>query len=221
MEDFATFCKTEKHNKAIELQNSVTTQTGFIASRLNRDNFWNIVFLSVTTFSVGVAQLLMDLIPGGIILLFLTLVLAPYLITKANPLIYKDKIFHSLATNRAIASALPQATGFILFLSIPFTIFWVLFIHDKYPHLDENMAVYNAVFWFIPTIYFIIKNYPISMLFYKNAWYVECANIYSSNDSVGRSHNSFSRDISQINSPYNRRHNPINNYSATNSHYRK
>ena len=30
MEDFATFCKTEKHNKAIELQNSVTTQTGFI-----------------------------------------------------------------------------------------------------------------------------------------------------------------------------------------------
>ena len=214
MEDFTTFCKTEKHNKAIELQNSAKPQTGFIASRLNKDNFWNIVFLSGTTFSVGVAQLLMDLIPGGIILLFLTLVLAPYLISKANPLMYKDKIFHSFSANRAIASALPQATGFILFLSIPFTVFWVLFIHDKYPHLDENMAVYNAIFWFIPTVYFIIKNYPISMLFYKNAWYIEGANTYSSNSNHSKHHESLLSTNQLIN-------NPINNWYSGNIFHKK
>ena len=82
MKDFTTFCKIEKLNKAIELQNSANKQTGFIASRLNKDNFWNVVFLSGTTFSVGVAQLLIDLIPGGIILLFLTLLLAHILLAK-------------------------------------------------------------------------------------------------------------------------------------------
>ena len=123
---------------------------------------------------------------------------------------YKDKIFHSLASNRTIASALPQAIGFILFLSIPFTVFWILFIHDKYPYLDENMAVYNAIFWFIPTVYFIIKNYPISMLFYKNAWYVEGANTYSFN-SRHHKHSKPLLSLSRL------RNSPINSWHSESS----
>ena len=56
MEDFATFCKTEKHNKAIELQNLAKPQTSFIASRLNKDNFWNIVFFVGIVGIVGSSE---------------------------------------------------------------------------------------------------------------------------------------------------------------------
>ena len=91
-------------------------------------------------------------------------------------------------------------------------------------NIEDSLLTQMLIAFFaalLPSLYCIIRNFPISVYFHKNAWYVEGANTYSSNDSFGRSHNSFSRDVSQINSPYNRRHNPINNYSATNSHYRR
>jgi hypothetical protein len=170
MEDFATFCKTEKHNKAIELQNSVKEQTGFIASRLNRDNFWNLIFLTLTSLIIFIAQQIMNAIPAGFLLLFTAIILSPYFVARLNPIQYVDNVFISSSTNRKLGKYAPKYLGFLIWCGIPFSVFWILLLHSRAPYLDENMALYNAIFWFVPTMYFILRNLPISMIFNKNAW---------------------------------------------------
>ena len=140
----------------------------FIKARLNNDNFWNLMFLTLPSIPVFIAQEAMDLISGGIFLLLATLVLSPYLVSRANKVEYKDDMFHSISTKRVLCPYMPEAVGFVLWLAIPFTTLWVLYI--KYPLLNKNLAVYNLVFWFVPTMYFILKNLPIAIIFNKTAW---------------------------------------------------
>ena len=140
----------------------------FIKARLNKDNFWNLMFLTLPSIPVFIAQEAMDLISGGIFLLLATLVLSPYLVSRANKVEYKDDMFHSISTKRVLCPYMPEAVGFVLWLAIPFTTLWVLYI--KYPLLNKNLAVYNLVFWFVPTMYFILKNLPIAIIFNKTAW---------------------------------------------------
>jgi len=140
----------------------------FIKARLNKDNFWNLMFLTLPSIPVFIAQEAMDLISGGVFLLLATLILSPYLVSRANKVEYKDDMFHSTSTKRALCPYIPEAVGFVLWLAIPFTTLWVLYI--KYPLLNKNLAVYNLVFWFAPTMYFILKNLPIAIIFNKTAW---------------------------------------------------
>lgn len=142
----------------------------FIKARLNKDNFWNLMFLTLPSVPLFIAQEAMDLIPGGFFLLLATLILSPYLVSRANKVEYKDDMFHSTSTKRVLCPYMPEDVGFVLWLAIPFTTLWILFLHNKKPNLDENLAVYNLVFWFVPTIYFILKNLPIAILFNKTGW---------------------------------------------------
>jgi hypothetical protein len=41
----------------------------FTKARLNKDNFWNLMFLTLPSISVFIAQEAMDLIPGRVFLL--------------------------------------------------------------------------------------------------------------------------------------------------------
>ena len=141
----------------------------FIKARLNKDNFWNLMFLIFTSLIVFIAQLLMDFIPGGFLLLFAAIILSPYFVAKFNAVGYKNNEFISSTTNRKLGQYAPKYLGFLIWCAIPFTVFWSLLIHSKAPYLDENMALYNAIFWFVPTMYFILKNLPISMIFNKQA----------------------------------------------------
>jgi len=161
-------------------------KTSFIEARLNKDNFWNLMFLTLPSIPIFVTQEIIDLIPGGIFLLIATLILSPYLVSRANKVEYKDNMFHSAATKRALGQYAPEATGFVLWSAIPFTAFWVLFLHNKQPNLDETLAVYNIIFWFVPTAYFILKNLPISIIFNKKAWAKGDNN--HSEESYSRSH---------------------------------
>lgn len=142
----------------------------FIKARLNKDNFWNLMFLILPSIPVFIVQEAMDLIPGGVFLLLATIILSPYLVSRSNKVEYKDDMFHSTSTKRALCPYMPEAIGFVLWSTIPFTAFWVLFLHNKKPSLDENLAVYNLIFWFVPTIYFILKNLPLTIIFNKTAW---------------------------------------------------
>ena len=93
----------------------------FIKARLNKDNFWNLMFLTLPSLPVFIAQEAMDLISGGIFLLLATLVLSPYLVSRANKVEYKDDMFHSISTKRVLCPYMPEAVGFVLWLAIPFT----------------------------------------------------------------------------------------------------
>ena len=152
----------------------------FINARLNRDNFWNLMFLALTSLVIFVAQLLMDIIPAGFLLLFAAIILSPYFISRFNVVKYENNEFISSKTNRKLGKYAPKYLGFLIWCGIPFSAFWILLLHSKAPYLDENMALYNAIFWLVPTIYFILKNLPISMIFNKRAWVENSNASYSS-----------------------------------------
>ena len=160
----------------------------FIKTRLNKDNFWNLMFLILPSIPIFIVQEAMHLIPGGIFLLLATVILSPYLVSRAHRVEYKDDMFRSTATKRALCPYMPETVVFVLWSAIPFTVFCILFIHNKKPSLDENLAVYNLIFWFVPTVYFILKNLPISMIFNKKAWIQEKNETHSSDISRSRSH---------------------------------
>ena len=159
----------------------------FINTRLNKDNFWNVMFLTLTSMIVFIAQLFMDTIPAGFLLLFAAIILSPYFIAKFNAVKYENNEFISPTTNRKLGQYAPKYLGFLIWCAIPFSAFWILLLHSKAPYLDENMALYNAIFWFVPTMYFILKNLPISMIFNRKSWatgsgIVSCSSINNDNN---------------------------------------
>ena len=192
----------------------------FIKARLNKDNFWNLMFLILPSIPVFIAQEAMDLISGGIFLLLATLVLSPYLVSRANKVEYKDDMFHSTSTKRALCPYMPEAVGFVLWLAIPFTTLWVLYI--KYPLLNKNLAVYNLVFWFVPTMYFILKNLPIAIIFNKTAWTKGNGTsvLESSSDNWRDSHRHLSTTESFMH-PTNAYRDPRNSFLQGNIYHRK
>jgi len=194
---------------------SVLGKASFLLARLNKDNFWNVIFFVGTSLCVLIAQILSDTIPGGVAILLFTLISAPYFIARVNRIEYKENILCSSSTGRPLLNHLPKNLGFILWLSIPFTAFGILFIHDKYPSLDENLAIYNALFWFIPTMYFIFKNCPVSVIFNKLVW----ANPTSDgqNSSSGTSTNAHTYSALSLT---RLRNSPINSWHNTNIYNR-
>ena len=127
----------------------------FIITRLNKDNFWNLMFLVLPSLIILITQLLMDFIFAGFLLLFAAIIFAPYFIAKLNITKYQNNNFISSSTNRNFGNNIPKHLGFLLWCSIPFTVFWVLLLHKKAPYLNENIALYNLIFWFAPTMCFI------------------------------------------------------------------
>ena len=192
----------------------------FIKARLNKDNFWNLMFLTLPSIHVFIAQEAMDLISGGIFLLLATLVLSPYLVSRANKVEYKDDMFHSTSTKRALCPYMPEAVGFVLWLAIPFTTLWVLYI--KYPLLNKNLAVYNLVFWFVPTMYFILKNLPIAIIFNKTAWTKgNGTSVFDSSSSNWRNSQHHLSTTESFMHPINAYRDPRNSFLQGNIYHRK
>lgn len=218
MQDFTKPFKLENEAKQLELNIPNQQKTGFIASRMNKDNFWNLMFWLLPSGVIFLVQLLVDIVPGGNILLFASMILSPYLISKLNAVEYRNNEFHSNSTNRKLGTYDPKYLGFILWLAIPFSAFWILLLHSKMRQLDENFAVYNLIFWFVPVMYFILRDLPISIIFNKITWTKGDGTVSSSGNSRNRHHfstaNTHSRKESIVTSPRYR-------YLSCNIYHRK
>lgn len=214
MEDFATFCKTEKHNKAIELQSSVTTQTGFIASRLNRDNFWNVVF-AFLLFLAWTAGLVIPQPFGGIIF-WLTLPGAILLLKCTSYLTFdKEKLeFTTSSGTKMRKGGLFVIPLFIISFFLSAGISGVITGWANISSSIIELLLFTLIFSLLPSLYCILRNFPISVYFHKNAWYVEGTNTYSAN-STHHKHSKPLLSLSQL------RNNPINSWHSTNIYRRK
>jgi len=214
MEDFATFCKTEKHNKAIELQSSVTTQTGFIASRLNRDNFWNVVF-AFLLFLAWTAALIIPQPFGGIIFWF-TLPGAILLLKCTSYLTFdKEKLeFTTSSGTKMSKGGLFVIPLFIISFFLSAGISGVITGWANISSSIIELLLFTLIFSLLPSLYCILRNFPISVYFHKNAWYVEGANTYSSNSTYHKHNESLLSTNQLIN-------NPINNWYSGNIFHKK
>jgi len=179
------------------------------------------MFLLLPYIPVFIAQKVMGSISGGVFLLIATLILSPYLVSRANKVEYKDDMFHSTSTKRVLSQYMPETVGFVLWSAIPCTILWILYI--KYPLLNKNLAVYNLVFWFVPTMYFILKNLPIAIIFNKTAWTKGAGNFVfnSLSDNWRNSPHHHDSTIESFMHPNNAYRDPRNCFLQGNIYHRK
>ncbi|MDR0329142.1 MAG: hypothetical protein LBH99_00450 [Rickettsia sp.] len=137
--------------------------------------------------------------------------LVPYLITRCNKVKYtKDKIFLN-SEGQNLMNRLPKQLFWVIVLMFVVTV-WVGSMLDTQwqdvNNLISSILIIGTLLS-VPTLYFIYKNCPISILFNKNAWQEEIigmkAGAYNANYSTSTfsSNNIYYTGIEYRNSPSN------------------
>jgi len=169
MEDFTAFVKASKAAKALEIQNLATEQTGFVASRLNRDNFWNLMF----AFMFFIALASGFIIPqpfGGV--MYWIFVIGAIVLVKFNSYITFDKEKLEFTTSQGLKIK-KYGVMFIGLLLVSTAL--AVGIIALFPDVDLKDSVLLKLllsfFWaFFPSLYCILRNFPIAVYFKKEAW---------------------------------------------------
>lgn len=135
----------------------------FIKARLNRDNFWNLMlwFGMSLGWAIGVS---ISESPSTIStsIVWLTLLGVPYAVKKANKLSFdKEKGFFN-KEGRSLKSSYPKNIFDIIILT------FLLFPLECF--IGGGLSATLSLFLLPLVLYFILKNCPITILFYKNAW---------------------------------------------------
>lgn len=129
---------------------------GFIKSRLNIDNFWNLMFWLGMSGGISAALSLGEInaVLGGV-LFWMTIIFVPLIIKGCSEVAYiGNKVFLN-SKGESLAGKYPKNLGAIIILAI------IMMIVTRL----------TAILFLIPTLYFIYKNCPVSILFNKYAWY--------------------------------------------------
>ena len=163
MQDFTKPFKLKNEVKQLELNIPNQPKTGFIASRMNKDNFWNLMFW-LGMFLGFASATLIDKQPISGIIGVVTLFGMPYLV-KRNADITFDKMEQGAPMFIINGNKIVNATGigFVALLVVSLPITAVL------TGAKSKLAIL-FVFWFIPTLYCILRNLPIAVYFKKEAW---------------------------------------------------
>ncbi|WP_375331188.1 hypothetical protein [Candidatus Tisiphia endosymbiont of Oplodontha viridula] len=147
----------------------------WIKSRLNKDNFWNLMFWWGMSLGLFLSVLLDEYKYVSNALFWITILLVPYLVAKYSKVEYtEDKIFLN-SEGQNLMNRLPKQLFWVIVLMFVVTV-WVGSILDTYWEKASDFIAFPllfSIFILIPTLYFICKNCPISILFNKNAWQQE------------------------------------------------
>ncbi|WP_323739300.1 hypothetical protein [Candidatus Trichorickettsia mobilis] len=150
---------------------------GFIRSRLNRDNFWNLMFLVATASGIMLSEWLTampNLSLLGLVTLITSLTFVPWLMISLNRVtwIEDDKTFVSkqgrvinTKSLKWLLLVFPAIAGSIVVVP---NFLETLFSSNT---LDRFIITLVFVSFFIaPVLFFILINCPISILFNKNIY---------------------------------------------------
>lgn len=163
MQDFTKPFKLKNEVKQLELNIPNQPKVGFIASRMNKDNFWNLMFWLGMFLGFSSATFI-DKQPISGIIGVVTLFGMPYLV-KRNTDVSFDKLEQGAPMFIINGNKRVNATGigFIALLVVSLPITAVL------TDAKSKLAIL-FVFWFIPALYCILRNLPIAVYFKKEAW---------------------------------------------------
>ena len=162
MQDFTKPFKLKNEVKQLELNIPNQPKTGFIASRMNKHNFWNLVYF-VGMFIGFASAALIDKQPISGIIGWTTLIGIPYLV-KRNSNITFDKLEQGAPMFIINGNKRVNATG-IGFIALLVTSFLITAIIRT-----ESKLTFFLFFWFVPALYCILRNLPIAVYFKKEAW---------------------------------------------------
>lgn len=163
----------------------------FINNRLNKDNFWNVMFFATLVGGVGIA------FATKIMILSWFAIAGSIWIVKSNSSIVFDKEKLEFIIN---GSKRAKASGaeFIMLMFASFGVIAIIgFILDGLK-IDDSpllLAAMMSLLVLLPVLYCIFRNLPISVYFKKEAWIGNGKTTYGSISSD----NNFSSNVDQNN----------------------
>ena len=141
----------------------------FIKSRLNSDNFWNLMFW--LGMSVGnVFSESCDDINVACSSLWITILVVPFIVSKAQKITFNKENGFFNSKGRSLKASYPKALAGVIVLTI-LLIACMGFVADG--NKSSMLALLFSdliapLFFLIPTLYFIYKNCPIAILFNRH-----------------------------------------------------
>lgn len=180
----------------------------FIKVRLNKDNFWNTMFFLM--FFVGLAFGFIIPQPFGGIMFWLSIVGAILLVKRNSHLTFdKEKLEFITSQGTKIQKAGLMFIWLIIisfFLSagiVGFIAEWV-----NAANLLLEQILFAFFFTFLPSLYCILRNFPIAIYFKKEAWTTDDTKESYNSNSYWRNNphhassmNSYTQQESMLTSP--------------------
>jgi len=231
MEDFTSFCENLKKTQAITvnplvLDSSTNTpvipneyggiydrpkkpKISFLQSRLNKDNFWNLMFFDGMNLGFGIAGLIMVLTNNNTlfsIAMWVVILTVPYIIKKNCHITFDKEKLQFLNRDKEVLN--DRAPNFFLLIVLIFAGGGVTaFILDSLKDLINPSifpAIFTTVLIFVPTMYCILKNYPIAVYFKKEAYIGDgTARSFSTESYNGRNANSSYKHVGTLSRAHN------------------
>ncbi len=162
MQDFTKPFKLKNEVKQLELNIPNQTKAGFISSRMNKHNFWNLMYWLGMFIGFGSASFIAQPISG--IICWIAIIGMPYLV-KRNTDVTFDKMEQGAPMFIVNGNKRINATGIgfiaLLVASIPIT---AVLTGAK------SILAMSFVMWSVPALYCILRNIPIAVYFKKEAW---------------------------------------------------
>ena len=189
----------------------------FIKTRLNKDNFWNLMFFLGMFIGIAVA-----FATDIMILSWLTIIGVIWLVKRNSDITFnKDKLEFVINGNKTIKAS---GAEFILLIFASFGLMALVgFILDSLKIDDSSilLAAMMSLLIFLPALYCILRNLPIVVYFKKEAWIAEgCAEPYNSSDHWRGSQRHLSTTESFMH-PINAYRDPRNSFLQGNIYHRK
>ena len=138
---------------------------GFIKARLNRDNFWNLMFFLGLFLGISLA-----LITDIMFLAWIAIIGTPWLVKKNSDITF-DKPTLTFLINRTTTIKKTGGELVLLFIGSCAIMTLIGLILDGFR--VENSVVVALVRSFpilLPSLYCILNNFPIAIFFTKEAW---------------------------------------------------
>ena len=197
MEDFTSFCENLKKTQTTPVKplamDSLTNtpvipneyggiydkpkkpKISFLQSRLNKDNFWNLMFFVGMNFGFGIAALIMVMANNNTlssIAMWVTILLVPYIVKKNCHITFDKEKLQFLNRNNEVLN--DRAPNFFLLIVLTggLTALTGLILDGAKDSINDFFAfsIIAIMPTLIPTVYCILKNYPIAVYFKKEAY---------------------------------------------------
>lgn len=186
----------------------------FIKARMNKDNFWNLMFFIVMVSGVGLA-----FATGIMILSWFTIAGSIWLVKRNSNIAFnKDKLEFIINNNKNLKAAGGELI-ILTFLSFGLiTIIGLILDGLKINGSPLILATMTSLLVLIPVLYCILRNFPIAVYFKKEAWID-----YGSKSSYrfgGYKEHEYNRTFSKRNTR-DIIGNPAYRYMSCNIHYRR
>jgi uncharacterized membrane protein YhaH (DUF805 family) len=194
----------------------------FIKARLNRDNFWNLMLWFGMSFGWFLAGIIQESHPTvASIIFWITFLGVPYTVKKANKVVFDKENGFFNKEGRSLKTSYPTYIIEITVLAIIACPLMGLIMDGLHLKMSDlvSTTILVSLFLLIPTLYFILKNCPITILFYKNAWCEEVTGVRPITPEEAARFNSIS--FRRSDDSYERRHSSSHSFNFNNVYYRK